>query len=139
MSKSSARARKRCYGISWGGGGKQKMDCRTDGGREEGRARGGNIGEYAAEGPRGIASGAKIRFARCRLHPRASPPIYLRSVGSIRNPPAPLPPTLLPRRSPSPLPVHPCRHPSTPCPESSNEHRPLILSTATLLDPPPST
>ena len=40
-----------------------------------------------SHGPRGIASGAKIRFARCRLHPRASPPTYLRSAGSIRATP----------------------------------------------------
>ena len=44
-----------------------------------------------SHGLRGIASGAKIRFARCRLHPRASPPTYLRSAGSIRVTPLPSP------------------------------------------------
>ena len=82
-----------------------------------------------SHGPRGIASGAKIRFARCRLHPRASPPTYLRSAGSIRATPTyhPIARPLWPRS-----PVHPRRHPSAPCLESSNEHRPLILPTATL-------
>lgn len=126
-------------------------------------------------GHRGIASGAKIRFARCRLHPRSItddpdhrlyPPAR---VGSIRATPsgaggsaAPLPFGQPPSRGPllctlsrlsslvSSLPAalaplsssFATRPPSIPrAPpslESSNEHRPLILPTATLLDPLPS-
>lgn len=107
----------------------------------QGRTKKGDRGGAARQqGPRGIASGAKIRFARCRLHPRASPPTYLRSAGSIRTPystvtPAAQPATL--SLAPlAPLPVHHPRHPHAPRLESSNEHRPLILPTATLLDPP---
>ena len=49
------------------------------------------------------------------------------------------PPTTLSFAPLAPLPVHPRRHPPSPCLESSNEHRPLILPTATLLNPPPPT
>lgn len=64
-----------------------------------------------SHGPRGIASGAKIRFARCRFHPRASPPTYLRSAGSIRATPT----------------YHPIVRPSGPVtgPPSSPPSRPV--------------
>lgn len=106
-------------------------------------------------GGRGIASGAKIRFARCRLHPRniathllsgPQAPFELpRACGTL--PSASLPPRgplylpflahYAPSLSPSPPPPATLYPRAPPSLESSNEHRPLILPTATLLDPPP--